>query len=114
MNTPTNVKDQENKKNHRRKESCDQLPPLMKGVTIYPFEDMDFEEFDEDIMMQIDDANADADSLQDKEVLDFKDDLEMLIDVPVDEIDTEKTAQFLYRPDDIVVDAMEDEVEEVG
>ena len=35
----------------------------------------------------------------------------MLIDVPVDEIDTEKTAQFLYRPDDIVVDAME-EVEE--
>ena len=35
----------------------------------------------------------------------------MLIDVPVDEIDTEKTAQFLYRPDDIVVDTME-EVEE--
>ena len=36
-------------KEHRRKESCNQLPPLMKGVTINHFEDRD-----EDDMMDID------------------------------------------------------------
>ena len=53
--TPRQLKGQSIKKEHRLKESCDQLPPLMKGVTINHFDEMDQDNLNEDDMMEVDD-----------------------------------------------------------
>ena len=66
MGTPRYIKDQLNKKEHRRKESCNQLPPLVKGVTINHFDDIEQENRDEDDMMDVDDDyDASVDEGQD-------------------------------------------------
>ena len=67
IDTPRYVKDQSNQKEHRHKESCNQLPPLMKGVTINHFDDdIDQENRDEDDMMDVDDDyDASVDEGQD-------------------------------------------------